>query len=70
MAKRTIAKRIPQCVLAEWAPSSEHAAIIDLDGNGWSDRFHTLTHYNTPVLKQQSTKSEVQDSDCFCVRDV
>eukprot|EP00200_Dunaliella_tertiolecta_P003997 CAMPEP_0202353124 /NCGR_PEP_ID=MMETSP1126-20121109/9021_1 /ASSEMBLY_ACC=CAM_ASM_000457 /TAXON_ID=3047 /ORGANISM="Dunaliella tertiolecta, Strain CCMP1320" /LENGTH=545 /DNA_ID=CAMNT_0048945431 /DNA_START=75 /DNA_END=1709 /DNA_ORIENTATION=+ len=44
----TLAKEMPG------EDAMKHAAIIDLDGNGWSDRFHTLTHYNTPVLKQVS----------------
>lgn len=30
------------------------AAIFDLDGNGWSNRFSRLLTYNTPVLKQRS----------------
>jgi hypothetical protein len=30
------------------------ALIVDVDGNGWSDRMRLLAHYNTPVLKQAS----------------
>jgi hypothetical protein len=28
------------------------ALIVDVDGNGWSDRMRLLAHFNTPVLKQ------------------
>lgn len=27
---------------------------MDIDGNGWSDRYRLLSHFNTPVLKQAS----------------
>ncbi|GLI63564.1 hypothetical protein VaNZ11_006555 [Volvox africanus] len=34
---------------------NRYSAIIDVDGNGWSDRFgHALIHYSTPVLKMAS----------------
>ncbi|KAG2422764.1 hypothetical protein HXX76_015784 [Chlamydomonas incerta] len=33
----------------------QYCAILDVDGNGWSNRFvSTLVHYPTPVLKQAS----------------
>jgi hypothetical protein len=28
--------------------------VLDIDGNGWSDRYRLLAHANTPVLKQAS----------------
>jgi hypothetical protein len=28
------------------------AVALDVDGNGWSDRYRLLAHGNTPVLKQ------------------
>jgi hypothetical protein len=28
--------------------------ILDVDGNGWSDRFRLISHFNTPILKQAS----------------
>ncbi|GIM01759.1 hypothetical protein Vretimale_6544 [Volvox reticuliferus] len=37
---------------------NRYSAIIDVDGNGWSDRFgHALIHYSTPVLKMASNNT-------------
>jgi hypothetical protein len=33
---------------------NHYALILDVDGNGWSDRYRLLAHMNTPVLKQAS----------------
>lgn len=33
---------------------NKYALVLDIDGNGWSDRFRLLSHFNTPVLKQAS----------------
>ena len=33
-----------------WPP--RYALIVDVDGNGWSDRLRLLAHFNTPILKQ------------------
>ncbi|GLC37035.1 hypothetical protein PLESTB_001398700 [Pleodorina starrii] len=33
---------------------NQHCAILDVDGNGWSDRFGQLVHFNTPILKLAS----------------
>lgn len=33
---------------------NQYCAILDLDGNGWSDRFGQLVHFNTPILKLAS----------------
>jgi len=32
---------------------NKYAAVIDLDGNSWSDRFSRLLTGNTPILKQE-----------------
>ncbi|KAJ9516632.1 hypothetical protein QJQ45_015187, partial [Haematococcus lacustris] len=34
--------------------NNQATVILDVDGNGWSDRFARLMHYNTPILKQAS----------------
>jgi hypothetical protein len=31
---------------------NKYGIILDVDGNGWSNRFAMLAHYNTPILKQ------------------
>lgn len=53
--KEILTKAVP---LVRRIPSMElfnkFAAIFDLDGNGWSDRFSRLITYNTPILKQRS----------------
>ena len=36
------------------ADFNEYCVIIDVDGNGWSDRFAQLVQFNTPVLKARS----------------
>lgn len=33
---------------------NHNAVVLDIDGNGWSDRFGQLMHWNTPILKQAS----------------
>lgn len=33
---------------------NRYALLLDIDGNGWSDRYRLLAHMNTPVLKQAS----------------
>ncbi|KAF6257123.1 hypothetical protein COO60DRAFT_33422 [Scenedesmus sp. NREL 46B-D3] len=33
---------------------NRYALVLDIDGNGWSDRYRLLAHANTPVLKQAS----------------
>jgi hypothetical protein len=33
---------------------NRYCAILDVDGNGWSDRFGQLVHFNTPILKVAS----------------
>lgn len=34
---------------------NQYSVIIDVDGNGWSDRFgNSLIHYATPILKMAS----------------
>ncbi|GLC75151.1 hypothetical protein PLESTF_001600700 [Pleodorina starrii] len=33
---------------------NQHCAILDVDGNGWSDRFGQMVHFNTPILKLAS----------------
>lgn len=33
---------------------NQYCVIIDVDGNGWSDRFAQLAHFNTPILKVAS----------------
>lgn len=33
---------------------NRYAVVLDVDGNGWSDRYRLLSHCNTPVLKQAS----------------
>lgn len=37
---------------------NEYAAVLDIDGNAWSDRFSRLLFFNTPILKQQSPWKE------------
>lgn len=53
--------------LEEMAPLKEKArfdafnrygAVLDLDGNAWSDRFSRLLFFNTPILKQKSPWKE------------
>ncbi|GLC60619.1 hypothetical protein PLESTB_001648700 [Pleodorina starrii] len=37
---------------------NQYSVIIDVDGNGWSDRFgNSLIHYTTPVLKMASNRT-------------
>ncbi|GIL58078.1 hypothetical protein Vafri_13272 [Volvox africanus] len=33
---------------------NKFCAILDIDGNSWSDRFGQLVHFNTPILKMES----------------
>jgi len=33
---------------------NKYQMILDVDGNGWSDRFRLISHFNTPILKQAS----------------
>ncbi|KAG1677226.1 hypothetical protein FOA52_013425 [Chlamydomonas sp. UWO 241] len=33
---------------------NRRAVVLDMDGNGWSDRFVQLAHFNSPILKQTS----------------
>lgn len=33
---------------------NRYSLVLDIDGNGWSDRYRLLAHANTPVLKQAS----------------
>ncbi|GIL63112.1 hypothetical protein Vafri_17237 [Volvox africanus] len=33
---------------------NKYCAILDIDGNSWSDRFGHLVHFNTPILKMES----------------
>lgn len=35
---------------------NKYMAIIDVDGNAWSDRFGHLASFNTPILKQYSKR--------------
>jgi hypothetical protein len=44
----------------------QHAVVIDMDGNGWSDRFHTQAHYNTPMLKQVYMCVQIHYKTCTC----
>lgn len=32
--------------------ANRYALLLDVDGNGWSDRYRLLAHFNTPLLKQ------------------
>eukprot|EP00878_Enallax_costatus_P026966 GHUV01028982.1.p1 GENE.GHUV01028982.1~~GHUV01028982.1.p1 ORF type:complete len:289 (+),score=69.74 GHUV01028982.1:348-1214(+) len=41
----------PQLPLEDF---NKYALVLDIDGNGWSDRYRLLSHFNTPVLKQAS----------------
>lgn len=34
-----------------------YAFVVDVDGNGWSDRLRLLAHFNTPILKQARAHS-------------
>lgn len=29
-----------------------YSVVLDIDGNGWSDRYVRMAHFNTPILKQ------------------
>lgn len=40
------------------------AVILDLDGNGWSDRWARLLHFNTFVLKQVGWCWVWSDMEC------
>jgi hypothetical protein len=31
---------------------NQAAIILDIDGNGWSDRFARTSHFPSPILKQ------------------
>ena len=33
---------------------NKYQMILDVDGNGWSDRYRLISHFNTPILKQAS----------------
>lgn len=37
---------------------NSYTVIVDIDGNGWSDRLVRLACFNTPLLKQQSRSSK------------
>ena len=37
---------------------SRYMAVLDVDGNAWSDRFARLIYFNTPILKQTSPWKE------------
>lgn len=41
----------PELPLEEF---NRYALLLDIDGNGWSDRYRLFAHFNTPVLKQAS----------------
>lgn len=45
--------RVPRIDIEEF---NRYAIIVDLDGNAWSDRFARLAFFNTPLLKQNSTR--------------
>jgi hypothetical protein len=32
--------------------NNKYALLLDVDGNGWSDRLVRMAHFNTPILKQ------------------
>jgi hypothetical protein len=34
----------------------QNAMILDMDGNGWSNRFMRMSHFSTPIMKQVCTQ--------------
>lgn len=41
----------PQMQLEDF---NRYSLVLDIDGNGWSDRYRLISHFRTPVLKQAS----------------
>ncbi|GMH37143.1 hypothetical protein BSKO_05016 [Bryopsis sp. KO-2023] len=50
--KKLLTEAIPLVPRIPMEHYNNYTLILDLDGNGWSDRLSTLISYNTPLFKQ------------------